>query len=55
MSCIRLEKDHSEKCIRAEEKEVDKLLHSSLLPKGKLLCFHFWFRGKTEKELNNLR
>ena len=48
--------------IRAEGRNQDKLLHLNLLPKGKLylificqLKLDLNFRGKTEKELINLR
>lgn len=49
--------------IKEEEKAVAKSSHSSLSLKGKSICnlnfisliLYFLYRGKTEKELNNLR
>ncbi len=65
MCCIRLEKAPSVRCTKDEEKEVVKSLLSSLSLKG-MCCTRFKyfqyqrviylkFRGKTEKEMNNLR
>jgi hypothetical protein len=59
MFCTLLEKGPSVKYIKAEEKVVVKLLHSNSSPKSKSsnnrIFIFLCSRGKTEKELNNLR
>ena len=55
MCCTQLEREVLERSTREEEKALAKSLLSNSSLKGKLSVTYNLFRGKTEKELNNLR
>ena len=55
MCCTPLEREVLERSTREGEKALARWWLSNSLLKGKLSVTHNFFRGKTEKELNNLR